>query len=497
MEEAKSWFTVYWVNPNGEKKEEEKEKEKTFCLSVLMTNMSIRIEVQVRELLLKRCMKFVPYHGEGETTFVQVVDLDSSSQLQNLSGDDQQQPSWCYYCLMKGSEEKDRGDVMFVFLHSNGSEDETGFELFKPDLNAYCERIYPRIFKVLKGPSPDQGKFILTQILGRWFECNMMYVQNTVELFGERLAGLIYAALDCWKIELVGDPTNVCDAEKFVNAVSFSSLLNVQMSSDTDTGNVLSKGNDTEEDECPGKETLDKTGEQRRHRKSIDSLSDMLDAKLGKSIESLNIAHEEEDIKLVIQGRAYITDDDYLTTNPTPIVRIELPSDAPTPPADQDFSNPMLPLFIPRCSSLPGDEGTDKAEMGESGATPEDGAGGYMTNSFCEEWARAFTIVPKSSQAPVILRKVVENYKLKGVQEINSLKRLLQNAENDYYALYKTNHYLRECGNGDILLNHLIHEAAASTSSSSWHAKDVLATLHLHRPSCTDWGSPVALLLQR
>ena len=58
------------------------------------------------------------------------------------------------------------------------------------------------------------------------------------------------------------------------------------------------------------------------------------------------------------------------------------------------------------------------------------------TNRFCQEWATTMQGEEEESK-PSYLRQVVENFKLKIIQDLNNLRRLLQHAEKDHYALYR------------------------------------------------------------
>ncbi|XP_077980356.1 protein Njmu-R1-like [Glandiceps talaboti] len=71
-------------------------------------------------------------------------------------------------------------------------------------------------------------------------------------------------------------------------------------------------------------------------------------------------------------------------------------------------------------------------------------------NEFCEDWAKA--LCKGQTDNPVYLRQVIENFKLKAIQDMNTLKRLIRQAENDHYALYRSCIFLNNCGNGAILL---------------------------------------------
>lgn len=53
---------------------------------------------------------------------------------------------------------------------------------------------------------------------------------------------------------------------------------------------------------------------------------------------------------------------------------------------------------------------------------------------------------------PFLFRQILENFKLKAIQDINNLKRFIRQAEMNHYALFKCYMFLKNCGSGDILL---------------------------------------------
>uniref|UniRef100_A0A8C0KVG4 Uncharacterized protein n=1 Tax=Canis lupus dingo TaxID=286419 RepID=A0A8C0KVG4_CANLU len=53
---------------------------------------------------------------------------------------------------------------------------------------------------------------------------------------------------------------------------------------------------------------------------------------------------------------------------------------------------------------------------------------------------------------PFLFRQVLENFKLKAIQDTNNLKRFIRQAEMNHYALFKCYMFLKNCGSGDILL---------------------------------------------
>ncbi|KAM6118770.1 LOW QUALITY PROTEIN: protein Njmu-R1 [Phoenicopterus ruber ruber] len=72
------------------------------------------------------------------------------------------------------------------------------------------------------------------------------------------------------------------------------------------------------------------------------------------------------------------------------------------------------------------------------------------SNRFCEDWMHAF--VNGAEGGNPSFRQILENFKLKAIQDINNLKRFIRQAEMNHYALFKCYMFLKNCGSGDILL---------------------------------------------
>ncbi|RMX44437.1 hypothetical protein pdam_00010054 [Pocillopora damicornis] len=96
---------------------------------------------------------------------------------------------------------------------------------------------------------------------------------------------------------------------------------------------------------------------------------------------------------------------------------------------------------------------------------------GLVRNTrFCREWAK--TMLSEAVDNPVFLRQVIENYKLRVNHDLNTLKRLLRQAETDHYALSYV--FLLKCGNGPILLRNATLEAHALCSDDTLNIIKVL-----------------------
>ncbi|XP_029014829.1 protein Njmu-R1 [Betta splendens] len=73
------------------------------------------------------------------------------------------------------------------------------------------------------------------------------------------------------------------------------------------------------------------------------------------------------------------------------------------------------------------------------------------SNRFCDDWIQAFLNAAEHCN-PFLLRQILENFKLKAIQDMNSLKRFVRQAEMSHYALFRCCQFLQGCGNGDVLL---------------------------------------------
>ncbi|XP_071000793.1 protein Njmu-R1-like [Oncorhynchus clarkii lewisi] len=74
-----------------------------------------------------------------------------------------------------------------------------------------------------------------------------------------------------------------------------------------------------------------------------------------------------------------------------------------------------------------------------------------VSNRFCDGWIQSFLNAAERCN-PFLLRQILENFKLKAIQDMNSLKRFIRQAESSHYALFRCCQFLQGCGNGDVLL---------------------------------------------
>lgn len=89
-----------------------------------------------------------------------------------------------------------------------------------------------------------------------------------------------------------------------------------------------------------------------------------------------------------------------------------------------------------------------------------------VSNKFCEDWIPSFLNIQETGN-PFLIRQILENFKLKAIQDMNSLKRYIQQAESNNYALFKCFVFLKNCGNGEVLLQNVKVEQAEMPEARS------------------------------
>ncbi|XP_071510653.1 protein Njmu-R1-like, partial [Diadema antillarum] len=92
---------------------------------------------------------------------------------------------------------------------------------------------------------------------------------------------------------------------------------------------------------------------------------------------------------------------------------------------------------------------------------------------FCEEWSKTL-LKGGDTLNPAFLRQVIEDYKLHTIQDLNTLKRLIRQAETDHYALYRAYAFLRDCGCGAILLRHIWKDENTVSAKDTQNVLNVL-----------------------
>eukprot|EP00118_Oscarella_pearsei_P005472 m.25186 g.25186 ORF g.25186 m.25186 type:complete len:204 (+) comp28757_c0_seq2:590-1201(+) len=100
------------------------------------------------------------------------------------------------------------------------------------------------------------------------------------------------------------------------------------------------------------------------------------------------------------------------------------------------------------------------------------------TNPFCEEWSHKMKtgedddVTLKSA----FLRQVIEQQKLKAIQDVNSLRRFITQSEASHHALYRSFLFLKSCGNAAVLLCYARQEALSLKSRDSLLVLDALSS---------------------
>ena len=98
------------------------------------------------------------------------------------------------------------------------------------------------------------------------------------------------------------------------------------------------------------------------------------------------------------------------------------------------------------------------------------------TTTFCQECVEH--LQNAKTPNPLRMREVLENYKLRSIQHMNSFMRLVKEAEMNYYSLYKTFVFLVTCGNGLVLLhNAKLHNSILGPANAP--SKQVLDILEI------------------
>ena len=76
---------------------------------------------------------------------------------------------------------------------------------------------------------------------------------------------------------------------------------------------------------------------------------------------------------------------------------------------------------------------------------------GAGSNWSCEDGMQAF-LNGADGGNPFLFRQVLENFKLKAIQDTDNLKRFIWQAEMNHYASFQCFMFLKNCGGRDILL---------------------------------------------
>ncbi|KFP83460.1 Protein Njmu-R1, partial [Acanthisitta chloris] len=291
-------------------------------LSLLDTNLPAEAEPELRGFIAKRLTKGALFEGMGNVASVGLSIPECKV--------------GCYYCrfqqenlLEMATLESDINAPEYVVCFLGGSEKGLEHDTFRLELDKYIQSLKTSLDLEQKNLESCVGPYLRS-----WFENAICPVQRVVQLFQDKLASLLHAALSYTPVEVKNaDERTEKDISRFLAAASLQGLVQ------------------------------------------------------EGTMTSLCIAMTEEQHKSMVI----------------------------------DCSGPQPQLH---------------------------NAG---SNRFCEDWMQAFGNGAEAGN-PFLSRQILENFKLKAIQDINNLKRFIRQAEMNHYALFKCYLFLKNCGSGDILL---------------------------------------------
>lgn len=91
---------------------------------------------------------------------------------------------------------------------------------------------------------------------------------------------------------------------------------------------------------------------------------------------------------------------------------------------------------------------------------------------FCQLWAAR--LVKSKDEGPLILRRIIEGFKIRTIRDMNLVKRLVKEAENDHYALFNAYQFLKNCGYWKTLLQRAISEGSILAAPEGQEVVDLL-----------------------
>ncbi|XP_065658493.1 protein Njmu-R1 isoform X4 [Hydra vulgaris] len=94
------------------------------------------------------------------------------------------------------------------------------------------------------------------------------------------------------------------------------------------------------------------------------------------------------------------------------------------------------------------------------------------TTPFAFNWIRS--LEEMKFKNPIKMRQLIENYKVKIIQDINSFHRLINQAENDYYALYKAYIFIASSGNAYVIMKNARLQNCINNETNIKHLLNVL-----------------------
>lgn len=91
---------------------------------------------------------------------------------------------------------------------------------------------------------------------------------------------------------------------------------------------------------------------------------------------------------------------------------------------------------------------------------------------FCQRWAAR--LVKSEDDGPLVLRRIVEGFKIRTIQDLNLVKRLVREAENDHYALFNAYQFLKKCGYWRALLQRATTEGSVVATPEGQEVVELL-----------------------
>nr|XP_009936718.1 PREDICTED: protein Njmu-R1 [Opisthocomus hoazin] len=183
-----------------------------FSLSLLDTNLPAEAETELRSFIAKRLTKGALFEGMGN-----VASMGLSIPEHKVG---------CYYCrfqkenlLEMATLESDISAPEYVVCFLGGSE--KGLELFRLELDKYIQSL--KINLDLEQKSLETS---VNPYLRSWFENAICPIQRVVQLFQEKLAFLLHAALSYTPVEVKNaDERTEKDISRFLAAASLQGLV--------------------------------------------------------------------------------------------------------------------------------------------------------------------------------------------------------------------------------------------------------------------------------
>uniref|UniRef100_A0A8D2PN87 Chromosome 17 open reading frame 75 n=1 Tax=Zosterops lateralis melanops TaxID=1220523 RepID=A0A8D2PN87_ZOSLA len=181
-----------------------------FSLSLLDTNLPAEAETELRSFIVKRLTKGALFEGMGNVASVGL------SIPEGKVG--------CYYCrfqqeslLEMATLESDINAPEYVICFLGGSEKDT----FRLELDKYIQNL-----KINLDLEQKNLEACVSPYLRSWFEDAICPIQRVVQLFQDKLASLLHAALSYTPVEVKNaDERTEKDISRFLAAASLQGLV--------------------------------------------------------------------------------------------------------------------------------------------------------------------------------------------------------------------------------------------------------------------------------